>query len=78
MKKILSNYRYYVLTALGCIAIFGLFAVPVEMLPFLTWLYVLVSSKVIGIIAGYALYRLTEHWEEQGTIPELTDALDSL
>lgn len=77
MKKILSNYRYYVLVVLAIAAMLGVFAVPAEDLPFANWLYTLVSSKVIGFGAGYAAYRLTKHWEKQGTIPELTENINN-
>lgn len=45
MKKIFSNYRYYVLFVLGLITTIGFFAVPDDELPALSWVYVLVSSK---------------------------------
>lgn len=77
MKKILSNYRYYVLIVLAIVVMLGIFAVPAEDLPFANWLYVLVSSKVIGFGAGYAAYRLIKHWEKQRAIPELTEHINN-
>lgn len=52
MKKIFSNYRYYVLFVLGLITTIGFFAVPDDELPALSWVYVLVSSKVITLEAA--------------------------
>lgn len=52
MKKILTNYRYYVITLLCGIVIIGLFAVPAEDLPLAYWFYVLVSTKLIALAAG--------------------------
>lgn len=77
MKKILTNYRYYVLFVLAAIAVLGIFSVPVDDLPFMQWLYTLVSSKVIGFGAGYIIAKLIKRWEKLGTIPELMDAVDN-
>lgn len=77
MKKILTNYRYYVLFVLVTVAMFGIFSVPVDDLPFVQWLYTLVSSKVIGFGAVYIIVKLTKRWEKLGTIPELMDAVNN-
>lgn len=77
MKKIFTNYRYYVLFVLATIAVFGIFSVPVDDLPFVQWLYTLVSSKVIGFGAVYIIAKLTKRWEKLGTIPELMDAVNN-
>lgn len=77
MKRIFTNYRYYVLLVLVAIAMFGIFGVPVDDLPFMQWLYTLVSSKIIGFGAGYIIVKLTKRWERLGTIPELIDAIDN-
>lgn len=73
MKKIICNYRYWVLLMLGTIAMAGITAVPVDELPFLSWVYVLVSSKLIAVAAGYIFHRLYLRWEKRGTIAELTN-----
>lgn len=72
MKKIVTNYRYYIMAFLGLVAMLGIFAVPANNLPAKDWIYVLVSSKVIGIGAGWILARLVKRWEAKGTIPEIT------
>lgn len=77
MKKILTNYRYYVLFVLVMVAMFGIFSVPVDDLPFALWLYTLVSSKVIGFSAAYIIAKLIKRWEKQGTIPELMNAVNN-
>lgn len=77
MKKILTNYRYYVLFVLVTIAMLGIFSVPVDGLPFVQWFYTLVSSKVIGFGAVYIIAKLTKRWEKLGTIPELMDAVNN-
>ena len=73
MKKILTNYRYYVLFVFGLITLLGIFATPLDELPDGQWWYTLISSKAIGFGAGYVWVKLTKRWEKQGTIPELTD-----
>jgi len=77
MKKILTNYRYYVLFVLVTVAMLGIFSVPVDDLPFVQWLYTLVSSKVIGFGAMYIIAKLTKRWKKLGTIPELIDAVNN-
>ena len=73
MKKIICNYRYWVLLILGVIAVLGILAVPADELPFTSWLYILVSSKLITVAAGYIFYRLYLRWGSRGTIEELTN-----
>lgn len=68
MTKILKNYRYYVLFVLMSIAILGIFSVPIEEQPLANWFYCLLSSKIIGVGAG---------WEAKGRIPELTDSINN-
>lgn len=48
-------------------------AVPADELPITSWVYVLVSSKLIAVAAGYVFHRLYLRWEKRGTIAELTD-----
>ena len=73
MKKIICNYRYWVLLIMGAIVMLGIAAVPVDELPFLSYVYVLVSSKLIAVAAGYIFYHLYLRWEKRGTIDELTN-----
>ena len=73
MKKIICNYRYWVLLILGTIVMLGIMAVPADELPFTSWLYTLVSSKLIAVAAGNIFHRLYLRWEGRGTIEELTN-----
>ena len=51
----------------------GIMAVPADELPITSWVYVLISSKLIAVAAGYVFHRLYLRWEKRGTIAELTD-----
>ena len=73
MKKIICNYRYLVLMVLGTIAMVGTMAVPADELPFTSWIYTLVSSKLIAVAAGYIFHRLYLRWKKRETIDELTN-----
>lgn len=73
MKKIICNYRYWVMLILAVIAVLGIMAVPADEVPFTSWLYMLVSSKLIAVAAGYIFSRLYLRWESRGTIDELTN-----
>ncbi len=77
MKKILTNYRYYVLVVLATVAMLGIFSVPNDNLPVANWYYTLISSKVIGFVAAYITARLIKRWENLGTIPELINAVNN-
>lgn len=71
MKKVLTNYRYYLLALLAVLTILGIFSEPAEELPMLTWLWALFTSKAVGFGAGYVYYRLYTRWEKRNSIPEL-------
>lgn len=72
MKKIVNVICYAVIAVLGIICLLGIFSVPDDNLPLSDFVYILVSSKVIGIGAGWILARLVKCWEAKGTIPEIT------
>ena len=72
MKKIVNVICYAVIAVLGIVCLLGIFAVPNDNLPLSDFVYILVSSKVIGIGAGWILVRLVKRWEAKGTIPEIT------
>lgn len=73
MKRIIVNYRYWVLIIIALIAFIGTFAVPGDDLPRLTWTAVLILSKVIGVGAFYLVAVLADRWENEGSIPEATE-----
>lgn len=72
MKKIVNVICYAVIAVLGIVCLLGIFAVPDDNMPLSDFVYILVSSKVIGIGAGWILARLVKRWEAKGTIPEIT------
>lgn len=72
MKKALLNYRYYVLLAILCITILGVFSVPDDDLPLKIWMILFIILKIIGFGAGYVLYRLITYWQSKNLMPELT------
>lgn len=63
--KALLNWRYYVITVIGLIAIIGIFSVPIDDLPF-------GASKVIGFGAIYLNLRMIVYWEARNLIPEMS------
>lgn len=67
--KAFLNWRYYVLLLLGFVAMIGIFGIPADDNP--AWFSDMILSKVIGFGAGYAMYRLIEHWSKNNLIPEL-------
>lgn len=74
MKKILTNYRYYILAVLAVITVLCLIAVPNDNLPNIAYAYCLVSSKILCLVFGWFTAKLTHYWERRGSIPEYTDA----
>ena len=52
MKKIVNVICYAVIAVLGIVCLLGIFAVPNDNLPLSDFVYILVSSKVIGIGAS--------------------------
>lgn len=72
MKKVITNYRYWLLLIIAAVAFIGTFSVPEDRLPLLTWTWVLVSTKAVSLGGFYLCNVLMRHWEKRGTIPELT------
>ena len=66
MKKILLNWRLYLIGVLFCIAIFCLFSEPVSNSKY--WVELLISSKVLAVLIGYIVIKLTNYWERKGLI----------
>ena len=75
MKKIIPNWRYYVLTALAFTIIVGLLAVPVGYhdTSVQTYLALLYGSKAAALAALVLLCLLYIRWEDADKIPELSD-----
>jgi hypothetical protein len=78
MKATLKNFRYYLLIAFSAVAFIGICGTPDESLNAFAWVWVLLTSKIIGFGSGYLAYRLFKRWEAQGTIPEMTKLIKSL
>lgn len=76
MKKIICNYRYWVLLILGTIAMVCILAVPADDLPITNWVHALVASKLMAIVTAYLFHRLYTMWEKSGAIKELTDFIN--
>lgn len=73
MKAIITNYRYWVLMSLAAVILVGLIAIPHETSGTFSYLAILVGSKLISLVALIVYCLLYIHWEDQGTIPELTE-----
>lgn len=68
MRKIICNYRYWVLMALFAVAVISAVAVPFEGLPLMDWLAVLLSSKAVAVAAACAFYELYSEWAASGEL----------
>lgn len=66
MKKLLLNWRLYLVGILFCIAIFCLFSEPTSTSMY--WTELLIGSKVLGILIGFIAVKLTNYWERKGLI----------
>ena len=66
MKKLLLNWRLYFIGILFCIAIFCLFSEPVSNSKY--WTELLIGSKVLAVLIGYIVVKLTNYWERKGLI----------
>ena len=76
MKKILTNYRYWVLFLVFVIAVLGIFSEPVDTLPRLRYYLTLLITKIVGFGAAWLDWRLIRYWEAKGKLPELSDISD--
>ena len=66
MKKLLLNWRLYIIGILFCIAVFCLFSEPVSNSKY--WTELLIGSKVLAFLIGYIAVKLTNYWERKGLI----------
>lgn len=76
MKKILTNWRYYVIFAITMTALCLLIADTNDDLPFAQQAYILLSTKLLSAAAFYLLFRLIKLWESRNRIPEMTEIPD--
>lgn len=76
MKALITNYRYWVLTALAFIIIIGLVAIPQDGTDYLVYYVMLFGTKLVALIALFIYVFLYLHWEDEGKIPELTSIIN--
>ena len=70
--KSLTNWRYYVLFAIACIAVVGMFAIPEEDVSFEEWAKVMLISKSVGISAIVLFFVLVRYWDRKSLTKELS------
>lgn len=73
MKKVMTNWRYYILVLLACIGVLGICAIPADALPIGQYIILLITTKAVGAAAFYSCWRLSSIWEKKGLITELSD-----
>jgi hypothetical protein len=66
MKTLLLNWRIYVIGILAFVTIFCLFSEPVSNSKY--WTELLIGSKVLAVLMGYIVVKLTNYWERKGLI----------
>lgn len=71
LRKIILNWRYYVLLAISSISLIGIFGYP-ESYEGFAWILILVISKIIGFYFGYLYFRLFEYWDSRNEVAELS------
>ena len=75
MKRIITNYRYWVLALLSSAFFIGLFAVPQDGMGFLAHAASLIGTKLAAFAASCLCAALYKHWRGKGEIPELEDLI---
>ena len=73
MKTMLTNYRYYVLMALGFIMVASLVAVPNSEAPLREFVVSLLATKAVTIAALIAYCHYYMKWKDEGKIEELVN-----
>lgn len=73
MKKIITNWRYYILAVLLTVGVLAVLSTPADEAPFTTFIVAFVVSKAIGIDCLALLAHLIYNWEAKGKIPELSE-----
>lgn len=76
MKALITNHRYWALTALAFIIIIGLVAIPQDGTDSLVYYVMLFGTKLVALIALFIYVFLYLHWEDEGKIPELTSIIN--
>ena len=68
MRKALTNYRYYVLTAIWLVGLLALLAIPSDALATGLWFTLLIVTKLAGLVILYAGIVLYVYWRNQEAI----------
>lgn len=74
MKKIISNYRYWILATLAFASIIMIATIPQDTSSIITYMSILVGSKILSIILAYLGYLLYNQWQNQ--CPELKKIIE--
>lgn len=72
VKKILTNYRYYVLLLVAGISFINLFAEPTEE-SISGFLLGMLTTKSTAVVFGLITYALIRYWDKAGKIGELME-----
>lgn len=73
MRKVISNWRYWVLFLVFSIAVIGIVSVPEESNGF--WLLALIVSKIIGFLFAVIFVHLLTEWLAGGKVDEIADLI---
>lgn len=76
MKRIVLNYRYWLLAALGAVCLWQLFGLPSNLLPLEVWTFHLLMSKFIGAALACLWFRMMRRWLYNGKLPEITELMN--
>lgn len=66
MKKLLLNWRLYIIGTLFGVALFLLFCEPLNNSFY--WFELFIGSKVLAFLIGYVAVKITAYWERKGLI----------
>lgn len=75
LRKIILNWRYYVLLVIGSVSVMGLIGCPRDYEGF-AWFVALILSKCIGFLFGYWYFRLFKYWDSRNEIAEFSNIVN--
>lgn len=76
MIKIIFNYRYWLLIAIGMATFINLIAIPNPEFVITNYCLVFIYTKICAIALAYIGYRLTKYYLQKGELDELIDLLN--
>lgn len=68
MKEIILNWRMYVLAILSIMFLICMVSEPTNNR---NWILVFCLSRIVGIVFGYAAYKLAMYWEKRNQLPDI-------